>query len=45
MAQQLHGIHGATPGEHDAIDEANREAFEEHFAIVKRAWTEETFAY
>ena len=24
MAQQLHGIHGATPGEHDAIDAANR---------------------
>ena len=41
MAQQLHGIHGATPGEHDAIDEANRAAFEEHFRIVKRAWTED----
>ena len=25
MAQQLHGIHGALPHEHDAIDEANRD--------------------
>lgn len=41
MAQQLHGIHGATPGQHDAIDEANRAAFEEHFRIIKRAWTED----
>ncbi len=45
MAQQLHGIHGATPGEHDAIDEANRAAFEEHFRIVKRAWTEDMFDF
>ncbi len=45
MAQQLHGIHGATPGEHDAIDEANRAAFEEHFRIVKRAWTEDLFDF
>ena len=41
MAQQLHGIHGATPGQHDSIDEANRAAFEEHFRIIKKAWTEE----
>lgn len=41
MAQQLHGIHGAVPGQHDEIDKANREAFEEHFQIIKRAWTEE----
>jgi len=41
MAQQLHGIHGATPGMHDEIDQANREAFEEHFQIIKRAWTED----
>jgi len=41
MAQQLHGIHGAIPGEHDAIDQANRQAFEEHFRIIKRAWTED----
>lgn len=37
MAQQLHGIHGATPGQHDSIDEANRAAFEEHFRIIKKA--------
>ncbi len=40
MAQQLHGIHGAIPGQHDEIDQANREAFEEHFQIIKRAWAE-----
>jgi alkanesulfonate monooxygenase SsuD/methylene tetrahydromethanopterin reductase-like flavin-dependent oxidoreductase (luciferase family) len=40
MAQHLHDIHGATPGQHDAIDAANRAAFEEHFRIIKRAWTE-----
>src|SRR5438552_11479062 len=45
MAQQLHGIHGATPGEHDAIDQANRQAFEEHFRIIKRAWTEDMLDY
>jgi alkanesulfonate monooxygenase SsuD/methylene tetrahydromethanopterin reductase-like flavin-dependent oxidoreductase (luciferase family) len=41
MAQQTHGIHGALPHQHDAIDEANRLAFEECFQIVKRAWTED----
>jgi alkanesulfonate monooxygenase SsuD/methylene tetrahydromethanopterin reductase-like flavin-dependent oxidoreductase (luciferase family) len=41
MAQQTHGIRGALPHEHDAIDAANREAFEECYRIVKRAWTEE----
>jgi alkanesulfonate monooxygenase SsuD/methylene tetrahydromethanopterin reductase-like flavin-dependent oxidoreductase (luciferase family) len=45
MAQQMHGIHGATPGEHDAIDAANRAAFEEHFQIIKRAWTEDMLDY
>jgi alkanesulfonate monooxygenase SsuD/methylene tetrahydromethanopterin reductase-like flavin-dependent oxidoreductase (luciferase family) len=45
MAQQLHGIHGATPGQHDAIDEANREAFEEHFRIIKRAWSDDMLSY
>jgi alkanesulfonate monooxygenase SsuD/methylene tetrahydromethanopterin reductase-like flavin-dependent oxidoreductase (luciferase family) len=39
MAQQTHGIHGALPHEHDAIDEANRAAFEEGFRIIKLAWT------
>jgi alkanesulfonate monooxygenase SsuD/methylene tetrahydromethanopterin reductase-like flavin-dependent oxidoreductase (luciferase family) len=41
MAQQLHGIHGATPGQHDAIDAANRAAFEEHFRIIKQCWTQD----
>ncbi len=45
MAQQLHGIHGATPGQHDEIDRANRMAFEEHFRIIKRAWTEDMLSY
>ncbi len=45
MAQQLHGIHGALPHQHDAIDEANRRAFEECYAIIKRAWTEDSFDY
>jgi alkanesulfonate monooxygenase SsuD/methylene tetrahydromethanopterin reductase-like flavin-dependent oxidoreductase (luciferase family) len=41
MAQQTHGIHGALPHEHDAIDAANRAAFEECYRIIKRAWTED----
>ena len=41
MAQQNHGIHGALPHEHDAVDAANREAFEESYRIIKRAWTED----
>jgi alkanesulfonate monooxygenase SsuD/methylene tetrahydromethanopterin reductase-like flavin-dependent oxidoreductase (luciferase family) len=45
MAQQLHGIHGAQPGQHDAFDAANREAFEEHFRIIKKAWTEDVFSF
>lgn len=45
MAQQLHGIHGATPGQHDEIDQANRAAFEEHFRIIKRAWTEDMLEF
>ncbi|MDP9235899.1 MAG: LLM class flavin-dependent oxidoreductase [Chloroflexota bacterium] len=45
MAQQMHGIHGATPGQHDAIDAANRAAFEEHFRIIKKAWTEDMLSY
>src|SRR6185369_3900821 len=39
MAQQTHGIHGALPHQHDAIDAANRAAFEECFRIIKKAWT------
>ncbi|MGA9865938.1 MAG: LLM class flavin-dependent oxidoreductase [Acetobacteraceae bacterium] len=45
MAQQTHGIHGAIPGQHDAIDAANREAFEEHFQIIKKCWTEEMLSF
>ena len=41
MAQQTHGIHGALPHQHDAIDAANRDAFEECFRIIKKAWTED----
>ena len=39
MAQQTHGIHGAHPHQHDAIDDANRAAFEECYRIIKQAWT------
>ncbi|HTY55923.1 MAG TPA: LLM class flavin-dependent oxidoreductase [Candidatus Binataceae bacterium] len=45
MAQQMHGIHGAQPHQHDEIDTANRAAFEENFRIIKLAWTSETFSY
>ncbi len=45
MAQQTHGIHGARPHQHDAIDEANRAAFEECFQIIKAAWTEDLIDY
>src|SRR5438067_362923 len=41
MAQQVHGIHGAQPHQHDEIDAANRAAFEECFRIVKAAWTDD----
>ena len=45
MAQQLHGIHGVTPYEHDEIDQVNRQAFEEHFQIIKRAWSDGMMDY
>ena len=45
MAQQMHGIHGALPHQHDAVDAANRAAFEECFQIIKRAWTEDLLTY
>ena len=41
MAQQLHGVSGAQPHQHDAIDAANREAFEECFDIIKQCWTQD----
>jgi alkanesulfonate monooxygenase SsuD/methylene tetrahydromethanopterin reductase-like flavin-dependent oxidoreductase (luciferase family) len=45
LAQQTHGISGALPHQHDAIDAANREAFEECFRIIKKAWTEPMLAH
>src|ERR1700729_2520276 len=45
MAQQSHGISGALPHQHDAIDAANRAAFEENFQIIKKAWTEEMLTF
>jgi alkanesulfonate monooxygenase SsuD/methylene tetrahydromethanopterin reductase-like flavin-dependent oxidoreductase (luciferase family) len=45
MAQQTHGVSGAQPHQHDEIDAANREAFEECFTIIKKAWTEEMLSY
>ncbi len=45
MAQQTHGIHGALPHQHDAVDAANRAAFEECFRIIKQAWTENLLSY
>jgi alkanesulfonate monooxygenase SsuD/methylene tetrahydromethanopterin reductase-like flavin-dependent oxidoreductase (luciferase family) len=41
MAQHAHGIRGVQPHQHDAVDEANRAAFEECYRIVKKAWTED----
>jgi alkanesulfonate monooxygenase SsuD/methylene tetrahydromethanopterin reductase-like flavin-dependent oxidoreductase (luciferase family) len=45
MAQQTHGISGALPHQHDAIDAANRAAFEENFQIIKKAWTQEMLTH
>ena len=45
MAQQNHGIHGAQPHQHDEIDAANREAFEESFRLIKRLWAEEMVSF
>ena len=45
MAQQTHGIQGALPNQHDAIDHANRLAFEENFRLIKQCWTEEMLTY
>src|SRR5947207_2861207 len=45
MAQQTHGIHGALPHQHDAVDEANRAAVEECFRIIKQAWSEDLLSY
>ncbi|NQV57184.1 MAG: LLM class flavin-dependent oxidoreductase [Rhodospirillales bacterium] len=45
MAQQTHGIHGATPDAPEEIDAANRAAFEECFDIVIKCWTEDMLSY
>ncbi len=45
MAQQMHGIHGALPHQHDEIDAANRAAFEESFRIIKQAWSDELLEF
>jgi alkanesulfonate monooxygenase SsuD/methylene tetrahydromethanopterin reductase-like flavin-dependent oxidoreductase (luciferase family) len=45
MAQHTHGVHGALPHQHDEIDAANRAAFEENFAIIKKCWTEEMLVH
>jgi len=45
LAQHMHGVHGALPHQHDAIDAANRAAFEECYRIIKTAWTEDLLAH
>jgi alkanesulfonate monooxygenase SsuD/methylene tetrahydromethanopterin reductase-like flavin-dependent oxidoreductase (luciferase family) len=45
MAQQTHGIHGALPHQHDAVDAANRASFEECFRIIRKAWTEDLLEF
>ncbi len=45
MAQQTHGISGALPHQHDEIDAANREAFEECFHIIRQAWSDELLSF
>ena len=34
-------MHGALPGQHDEIDAAKRQAFEENFQLIKKCWTQE----
>src|SRR5215475_1761171 len=41
MAQQTHGVSGTLPNQHDEIDEANRQAFEESFPLVTTCCTDE----
>src|ERR1700682_6736212 len=45
MAQQTHGVSGTLPHHHDAIDQTNREAFEENWQIIKTCWTEEMLTF
>jgi len=45
MAQQTHGVSGALPHQHDAIDATNREAFEECFHLIRKAWTQDLLSH
>lgn len=45
MAQQLHGVHGVRPGMHDEMNQANHDAFEEHWEIIKQAWTQDMLQF
>ncbi len=45
MAQHYHQVHGVLPGQHDEVDKANREAFEECFQIIKMAWTQDVMEF
>jgi alkanesulfonate monooxygenase SsuD/methylene tetrahydromethanopterin reductase-like flavin-dependent oxidoreductase (luciferase family) len=45
IAQQTHGVSGALPHQHDAIDATNQAAFEENFQIIKKAWTQEMLTH
>ncbi len=45
MAQHYHNVHGVQPGQHDEVDAANREAFEECYRIIKLAWTEDLISF
>ena len=42
MAQQLHGVR---PGMHDEMNQANHDAFEEHWEIIKQAWTQDMLQF
>src|SRR6202000_426836 len=45
MAQQTHGVSGTLPHHHHAIEQTNREAFEENWQIIKKCWTEEMLTF
>jgi alkanesulfonate monooxygenase SsuD/methylene tetrahydromethanopterin reductase-like flavin-dependent oxidoreductase (luciferase family) len=45
MAQHYHQVHGVLPGQHDQADQANREAFEECYQIIKMAWTQDLMEF
>ena len=45
MAQQVHGVRGVQPHQHDAVDDVNRAAFEECYRLIKAAWTEDLVSF